>query len=72
MTHWDMILMEGDLRCVLSAIEEKRKSNPDMAYCLQISVDATPDGIDVEMSMKGTVEELTRDIIREMHEKGQV
>ncbi len=73
MTHWDMVLMEGDLRRILAAIEEKRKSNPDTPYCFQISIDAVPDGVGVEMAMmKGTIEELKRDIIREMHEKGQI
>jgi len=66
-----MVLMEGDLRRILAAIEENRKSNPDTPYCFQISIDAVPDGVEMAM-MKGTVEELKRDIIREMHEKGQV
>ena len=72
MTQWDMVLMEGDLRRILAVIEEKRKSNPDTAYCFQISIDAVPDGVGVEMEMKSTVEELKPDIIRAMYEKRQL
>ena len=68
MTHWDM---EGDLRSILAVIEDKRKNNPDTPYCFQISIDAVPDGVEMAM-MKGTVEELKRDIIREMRENGQI
>lgn len=65
---YDIIVTEGDLRAILAAIE-RRRSRQEKPFCLQLHIEITPDR---KLIMKNTIEELRRDMIAELFEKGDL